>query len=230
MHLSLVKGGLPYLKEEYVSPENIILMNNGPFLRSVLPICIHISTATYLRNFALRLHRDEVIIDSPAKREAVALLLKGSISKITLPVAECQLESDAAAQEAINTSMAVLVPCIETECVNAASSWVVRLLNRAGLTVRDSYLHATRVLLRLLSSLIERLGALSVSPFQVCISELQGAASSAILAYLMGFKPSANSMAPFHTIWQMTGGLDASLRAYVLLSSCCVNKLTESAG
>ena len=182
---------LPYFKEEYVLLEDIILTNNRLLLHSVLPICIHVSTEARLRDLALRLHRDEVVIDSPAKREVVAQLLKSSISKTALPTAASQPASNVAAQQAIDTSISVLVPCIETECVTAASDWATRLLDRAGLSVLDSCLHTKKVLIRLLSSLVERLGALSISPLQVSISELQGAASSAILAYLMSARRQA---------------------------------------
>lgn len=148
----------------------------------MLPLCIDASTGEFLQTLAVRVHRDEALVESPPKRAVVDELLKAALSKIDLfPV-----DNSGYTYNKIDTkpSQAFILSCVDTDCTEAGFDVVDKVTTRIRLD-KDVYNRTVEVLIPLVSALGKELESRSLSVVPPFISKLQAVSCDIFLDALI---------------------------------------------
>lgn len=91
----------------------------------MLPFCVDTSTDEFLHELALRVHRDEALVESPTKRDVVRELLTGALSKMDmLPPSSPRYFSG---HPILPPCKEFLLSCLETNCGEVGQAAVNKL-------------------------------------------------------------------------------------------------------
>lgn len=173
----------------------------------MLPFCVDASTHEFLHELALRVHRDEALVESPTKRDVVKELLTAVLSKIEILPPTSRYYTYVPEKGPCRTFLA---SCLETNCTDAGLAAVDAVAAKIR-SVNEINLESIDPLLSLTTQVADAAKKKSLPSLPLFLTQLQTIVCDLFLDTLIRLSPNHSRMSDLRSFCRSWGGFAAFL-------------------